>query len=93
MIPRLEGGEAFMRESPRSEIRTDRVSGLRVLVPVKWIEPVPVFCQQLIKIRGEAFGMGLNMCGKLGLREPLRNQDTRAVGGDDIARGCGSVIV
>jgi hypothetical protein len=72
MIPRLKSGEVLMQESPQSEIWTDRISQLRVLVPVKWIEPVPVFRQQLIKIQGEALEVGLNMCGKLRLREPLR---------------------
>lgn len=33
------------------------------------------------------------MCGELGLGEPLRKQEFRAVGGDDKARGCGSVVV
>jgi len=56
MIPRLKSGEVLMQESPQSEIWTDRISQLRVLVPVKWIEPVPVFRQQLIKIQGEALG-------------------------------------
>ena len=82
-----------MRESPRFEIGTNRVSRLRVLVPVKWIIPVPAFRQQMVKIRFEALGVGLDMCGKLGLREPLRKQDSRAVGSDDKARGCGSVVV
>ena len=82
-----------MRESPRLEIRTNRVSRLWVLVPVKWIIPVPALRQQMVKIRFEALGVGLNMCGELGLREPLRKQDSRAVGGDDKACGCGSVVM
>ena len=81
-----------MRESPRSEIRTNRVCGFGSL-SVKWIIPVPGFRQQMVKLQFEALGVGLNICGELGLHEPLRKQDSRVVGSDDKACGCSSVVV
>jgi hypothetical protein len=84
-----------MWETPTPKIRTHRVVGSIIGIPVEWVEIISRFRQQLIEIqRGvDSVRVGFHIHRKLGLCEQTWEKYSDAVGGEEEASGGCSVAV